>query len=56
MIANVKKVWEEEYKPLPAQAQQQVERRQPSIIEQYLRQAQRPQTVGDEFDSYINGG
>ena len=52
MIANVKKVWP--LAPIQAQ-QQQVEQRQPSIIEQYLRQAQMPQVVGDEFDSYING-
>jgi hypothetical protein len=57
MVTNVKKVWEQEYKPLlPTHVQQQQEeRRQPSIIEQYLRQAQMPETVGDEFDSYING-
>ena len=57
IIANVKKVWEQEYKPLAptqAQQQQQVEQQQPSIIEQYLQQAQMPQIVGDEFDSYIN--
>jgi hypothetical protein len=59
MIANVKKVWEQEYKPnLPTQAQQQQQQqqqRQPSIVEQYLRQAQMPLTVDDEFDSYMNG-
>ncbi len=56
MIANVKKVWEEEYKPhLSTQAQQQQIARQPSIVEQYLRQAQMPRIDHDEFDSYISG-
>ena len=57
MITNVKKVWEQEYKPhVPTQAQQQqVAHRQPSIVEQYLCQAQMPQAVSDEFDSYISG-
>ena len=49
MITNVKEVWEKEYKPyVPTQAQeQQIQRRQPSIVEQYLRQAHRPVSVDD---------
>jgi hypothetical protein len=57
MIQNIKKIWEDEYKPhLPVEEQEkQVQRRQPSIVELYLRQAQMPQVIDDEFDSYING-
>ena len=58
VIQNVKSIWEKEYKPRLAvgeQAAQQTQRRQPSIVEQYLRQAQMPRAVGDEFNSYING-
>ncbi len=58
MVANVKKVWEQEYKPhLPTQAQiqtQQQQQRPPGIVDLYIRRAQMPQTVDDEFDSYIN--
>jgi hypothetical protein len=59
MIQNVKKIWQKEYKPLLSpideQHEQQPSRRQPSIVEQYLCQAQVPQVIDDEFDSYING-
>jgi hypothetical protein len=54
MIQNVKKIWQKEYKcllsPIDEQHEQQPSRRQPSIVEQYLCQAQVPH---DEFDSYI---
>ena len=40
MIENVKKVWEQQYKPQsPTQAQQQQPQRQPIMVEQYLRHA-----------------
>jgi hAT family C-terminal dimerisation region len=59
MIQNVKKIWQEEYKPLllptDEQSKQQPLRQQPSILEQYLRQAQVSQVIDDEFDAYING-
>lgn len=59
MVQNVKKIWESDYKPLltptDEQPQNQPLRRQPSIMEQYLRQAQVPQVIDHEFDSYING-
>jgi hypothetical protein len=59
MIQNVKKIWQEEYKPLllptDEQPKQQPLRQQPSILEQYLRQAQVSQVIDDEFDAYING-
>ena len=58
MIKNVKKIWEDDYKPLSTLANEQPDQQQPSPrvtsqFELFSRQAQMPYGAGDEFDNYI---
>ena len=59
MIMNVKKIWENDYKPLlplaVEQPLQQPPQRVASMVELFARQAQNPHEDGDEFVRYING-
>jgi len=59
MIANVKKIWEDDYKPLLPPPDEppplQPPKRVASIVMLFARQAQNPHEDGDEFDKYING-
>lgn len=58
MITTVKKIWEDDYKPLLPlcdEQPQQSPQRVASMVELFARQAQMPQGDGDEFDKYISG-
>ena len=57
MIANVKKIWEDDYKPLLPPLDETSQRQQPlqrvaSIVELFARQTQILYGDGDEFDNY----
>jgi hAT family C-terminal dimerisation region len=52
MIGNVKRVWEQEYRPQPAASTRQEQSL--GLVEEFFQRTQAPQKSDDAFDAYIN--